>query len=164
MLFHYAIRFLKSKEATEDACNEIFLKLWKNREQLQAVTSLQAYLLVAVRNTSLNTLKRISRQEAARANIEGHFPGTSLSAESLLLEKEYVAFLQRCIETLPPRSQQVFRLCREQEFTYEEVSTVLGISKHAVKHHMMLSLKKIKALIQKELGISSTILFFFTYL
>ncbi len=156
-----AMRLVKLEAPAEDICNEIFLNLWQNREQAAAITSLRAYLTTAVRNRSLNVLKKMARSRDAQAEIANIFPGTTLATEAALLEKEYVLFIRRSLSLLPHRAREVFTLCREEGCSYDDVSARLGISRHAVKHHMVHSVKKLKALAEKDLGISLSILLIF---
>lgn len=159
LLFQTAMRFLKVKPAAEDVCNEVFLNLWKNRHSLAGIQSLQAYLLSAVRNRSINALKRLARSQAFVEEVKAAFPHHDVDAEAQFLGKEYIAFVKRGIEELPSRAQEVFKLCREEGCSYEEVSSRLGISRDAVKWHMVVSMKKLKACAEKDLGISFSLLF-----
>jgi RNA polymerase sigma-70 factor (family 1) len=161
LLFQAAMRFLKLKPAAEDVCNEVFLNLWQNRHALPEIKSLEAYLVAAARNRSINLLKRLARSQAFVEEMKSTCPLHDLDAEAQFLSKEYIAFVKRGIDGLPGRAKEVFKLCREEGFSYEEVSSRLGISRDAVKWHMVASMKKLKAWAEKELGISVSLLFMF---
>jgi RNA polymerase sigma-70 factor (ECF subfamily) len=158
LLFHTAIRFLKTKPAAEDVCNEVFLKLWQNRHTLPSIQSLGAYLSASVRNRSINALKQLARSHAAVQEVKSVFPAHTIDAEAQYLSKEYIHFIKKEIEQLPARAKQVFTLCRNEGYSYDEVSAQLGISRNAVKGHMVASMKKLKSYAEKDLGISFTIL------
>lgn len=158
LLFQTAFSFLKTKPAAEDVCNEVLLNLWQNRQTVSSVQSLQAYLLGSVRNRSINALKRLARSQAAVEEVRNAFPSHTIDAETHYLNKEYIAFIRRGIEQLPARAKEVFTLCREEGYSYDEVSSRLGISRNAVKGHMVASMKKLKTYAEKDLGISFTIL------
>jgi RNA polymerase sigma-70 factor (family 1) len=158
LLLQSATRFLKIKPAAEDVCNEVFLTLWQNRKQLPEIQSLQAYLLTSVRNRSINALKSIARSHAMAEEVKNTFPPHTIDAEAQLLNKEYVDFIKRGIQELPNRAKEVFTLCREEGCSYEEASARLGISRDAVKWHMVVSMKKLKTWAEKDLGISFSLL------
>jgi len=65
-------------------------------------------------------------------------------ADTRLLWKQYETLLHEAIRQLPPQRQKVFRLCREESKSYEEVAMELGISRNTVKEHMVLAVKSIK--------------------
>jgi len=158
LLLQTAVQFLKTKPAGEDVCNEVFLNLWQNRNTLTAIQSLNAYLTTAVRNRSINALKRLARSQAAVEEVRNVFPAHTIDAEAQYLSKEYTDFIKKEIEHLPARAKEVFTLCRNEGYSYDEVSAQLGISRNAVKGHMVASMKKLKAYAEKDLGISFTIL------
>ena len=58
--------------------------------------------------------------------------------------KQYQESLAAAIDQLPPQRQKVFKLCREQSRTYDEVAAELGISRNTVKEHMVLAVKAIR--------------------
>ncbi len=80
------------------------------------------------------------------------------STEDELLNKEYYDYLQKALAVLSPRSREVFKLCREQGKSYEEVATALGISRNAVKNHMVASMKILRTSVERDLGISLGVL------
>ena len=154
VLYQHALKLLKTKQAAEDVCNEVFLNLWQNRASVSGIQSLNAYLFTAVRNRSINLLKSFARSQAAMAEIKKTFPGHGIDAEAQYLSKEYIAFVREGIAALPTRAKEVFTLCRVEGLSYDEVATQLGISRDAVKGHMVASMKKLKTYLQKDLGIS----------
>lgn len=160
-VFNFAFRLIKSKHVAEDVCNDIFTNLWQVRTSLQNVQSIKAYLLTAARNRSINALKAMARSQASIEEIMTQFEEKTLSAEAPILEKEYIAFIQRQVAELPPRAKEVFSLCRTEGYSYDQVSAQLGISRNAVKGHMVSSMKRLKAVAEKDLGISLSILLFF---
>lgn len=161
LLFAQALRLLKIKQAAEDVCNDVFANLWQNRETLHHIQSIKAYLLTAVRNRGLNALKAMARSQSSLAEIRRHFADKSLSAEEQFLDKEYFSFIRQQTDRLPARAKEVFGLCREEGLSYEQVSSKLGISRNAVKGHMVSSMKKLKGLAEKELDLSFLLLLFF---
>ena len=89
--------------------------------------------------------------------------GLENGADDTVLTREYQEFLRRVIESLPPRSREVFLLCREQQFSYDEVAAQLGISRNSVKNHMVHSMKILKASVEKDLGISLSLFLLILY-
>lgn len=153
----FLVKYLKSPQIAEDISQEVFVKIWENRIRMSQVDSFKAYLFVTARNHSLNVLKSASRAAPVMGEIVRHYQLQRSDTEDELLNKEYLQFLQRTIADLPPRSREVFRLCREQGKSYDEVAALLGISRNSVKNHMVHSMKQLKIAVEKELGISFAI-------
>ncbi|WP_438871731.1 RNA polymerase sigma factor [Pedobacter panaciterrae] len=120
--------------------------------------SLKAYLHIVARNHTLNSLKKAFRSEVAMSEIVNSFVEERNSTEDELLNKEYYDYLQKALAVLSPRSREVFKLCREQGKSYEEVATALGISRNAVKNHMVASMKILRTSVERDLGISLGVL------
>lgn len=152
------IHLLLSPQLAEDVTQEIFLKLWEQRNKLPHIHSFRSYLFIATRNHSLNVLKRAARSKAGLAEIIRHAETVRNTTEETILGNEYLAFIQRCLADLPPRSREIFRMCREQSQTYDEVAAALGVTRDAVKSRMMHAMKVLRASAEKELGLPLAIL------
>lgn len=157
-LNQFLLKILKSVELTEDITQEVFIKIWANRAKLTQVKSFKAYLFITARNHALDSLKAAFRSDVAMGEIiRGFIEQRDTTAENLL-DKEYRLFLDRVLASLPERSREIFTLCREQGKSYDEVADILGISRNAVKNHMVFSMKILSSSVKKELGISLSIL------
>jgi RNA polymerase sigma-70 factor (family 1) len=155
------LHLIHSTELAEDVTQEIFLKIWENREKLGAVQSFKSYLFITARNHTLNTLKSISRSENGLSEIVRYINTSHNSTEEEVLSNEYAKFIQQKLEELPPRTKEIFRLCREQSKTYNEVAAELGISRDAVKSRMMHAIKTLRDAAEKEIGLPLVVLLVF---
>jgi RNA polymerase sigma-70 factor (family 1) len=164
-LTQFILKFVKLPQLAEDLSQEVFLKIWQQRAKLSDIQSFKAFLFIVARNRTINTLQTASRSQAAIGAIsrEGLSRPTPSPADDTVLSREYQDFLHRTIESLPPRSREVFRLCREQQRSYDEVAAQLGISRHSVKNHMVHSMKVLKAAVEKDLGIPLSLFLLILY-
>ncbi|HEV2478938.1 MAG TPA: RNA polymerase sigma-70 factor [Puia sp.] len=148
----FVIKFVKSSELAEDLTQEVFIKIWENRDQLAKVRSFRAYLTVIARNHVLNFLKSAPRNDLALKEIVGSY--TVPQAENEIISKEYKQWLQQVLDSMSPQMRSVFELCREQNKSYGEVADLLQISRNTVKKHMVRSMKVIKGRLDKDLDMS----------
>src|SRR5688572_2849777 len=58
-LYRYTFLFTKSKEETEEILQEVFIKIWENREKLHEVDSLKSYLFRFVKNKLLDKIRHM---------------------------------------------------------------------------------------------------------
>jgi RNA polymerase sigma-70 factor (family 1) len=158
-IHQFLLKILKSVALTEDIVQEVFIKIWINRKLLSRIKTFRAYLFIAARNRALDSLKAAFRSDVAMGEVIHNFVICRSTTEEDLLSKEYLNFLNTVLASLPERSREIFSLCREQGKSYEEVAGILGISRNAVKNHMVYSLKVLRGSVEKELGISLSILF-----
>ena len=148
----YVLRLVKIPELADDLVQEIFIRLWETRKTLPEVKCFSAFLFTIARNHSLNSLKAISRSNQALPELIRHFQTRRVYDETL--DKEYLRFIQKALTSISPRSREVFRLCREQTMSYEQAATELGISRSAVKKHMVAVMRNLRDAAGKEFGLS----------
>lgn len=155
-IYQFIYKYVHSCAMADDLTQEVFIKIWDGRKELSHVRSFKGYLLISARNHTLNSLKAALRAETAIGEVVKNFVEQRKAADERLLEADYTAFLQRELAKLPERTREIFRLCRQEEHTYEEVAKALGISKSAVKNHMVFSMKALKPSVEQELGVTLT--------
>jgi len=158
VVYRLVLKYLRSADLAKDVSQDIFIKLWEKREQLTRVKHFKAYLLQIARNHAYDVLRAAGRSDIVKGEIARHALDHPGFFDDELLEKDYRAFIQRTIDSLPPRSREVFLLCREQAKSYEEVAAALGISRNVVRKHMVLSMQRFKDAAEDELGLSMSLI------
>jgi RNA polymerase sigma-70 factor (ECF subfamily) len=153
-IYKVVIRYIKSHELAEDISQDIFIKIWEKRGKLLSVGHLRPYLWNFARNHAIDMLRAAGKSEIAMGEILSHFQDNPGFYEDETLERDYKDFIKRTLDSLSPRSREIFVLCREHGKTYEEVAAALGISRSAVRKHMVQSLQKFRDAADNELGIS----------
>ena len=148
----FVIKFVKSSDLAEDLTQEVFIKIWENRDQLAKVRSFRAYLTVIARNHVLNFLKSAPRNDLALKEIVGSYIAPQVENE--MISKEYKEWLQKILDSMSPQMRSVFKLCREQNKSYGEVADILQISRNTVKKHMVRSMRVIKGQLHQDLDMS----------
>jgi RNA polymerase sigma-70 factor (family 1) len=152
MLFPYVLKIVKMPPLAEDILQDIFLKVWESREKLPDVNHLPAYLFTVARNHTLNTLQNLSRSQQAMTAMVDHYRVHRFDDEVLV--KDYRQFVENVLQTIPSRSRDIFRKCREEGMSYEDVAGEIGISRNAVKRHMVNTLRTLKEAVGRDLGIT----------
>lgn len=157
-IYSFVLKYVSSAPLAEDLTQEVFIKIWESRSNLTEVKSFKAYLFITARNHTLNSLKVVFRSEAAISELIAGFVSLRNETEDEILDKDYILFLKNTLNSLPPRTREIFKLCREEQKTYEEVAKSLNISRNAVKNHMVQSMKVLGSSIKKEFGISLSLI------
>jgi RNA polymerase sigma-70 factor (family 1) len=161
LVYRFIYKYVKSPQLTDDLTQEIFMKVWENKTALTDRHAFKSYLFTISRNHTLNFLKRAAIDNTAKSVILNYYV-PSESIEENLQTKDYMEYLQSILNTLTPQSREVFRLCRQEFKSYEQAAEILGISRSAVKKHMIKSMKKLGDAVKRDLGIPLGI--FLTYL
>ncbi len=156
-IYRFILRYLKSAELSEDICQNVFLKIWEQREQLADVQEFSAFSFTIAKRQALDFLKRASVEQNAMGIILNSYPADRNVIEDQHQAKEYMEFIEEVLARLPEQSSKIFKLCRQEGKSYDEVAVILGISRHAVKKHMVRSMKALKDAAEGELGITLSV-------
>ena len=143
-VYKWALSFVKAPQLAEDLVQEVFLKIWQIRERLNPEQSFPAFMYRICRNKAFTMLKQIAGDEKLRTQVMTELGSVAESAENKLLWSQYEAMLVHAVEQLPQQRQKVFKLCRQEGKTYDQVAAELGISRNTVKEHMVMAVKNIR--------------------
>jgi RNA polymerase sigma-70 factor, ECF subfamily len=139
-----AFYLLKDVHESEDAIQEIFIRIWQNRQKFdeKKYSSIGPYLLRATRN---ECLVRIAKTKVAlkRRDLFSHNLSPSISNDPLEA-KELKAIIESAIESLPPKAQNSFRKLYEEGLSQKEISRQENVALQTVKNNIGRSLKLLR--------------------
>jgi RNA polymerase sigma-70 factor (family 1) len=143
-LLDLAYSFVHSRESAEELVCDVLMKIWNMEAALLKVTHLKFYLYQAVKNASINELKK--SKKFIRWDIEAldFEPDNGLAnPEERFIRDELKYKIISAIKELPPKCQMVYKLVREEGFSYKEVADILDISTNTVDRHLNNALHKL---------------------
>lgn len=124
-LYRVAFYILESEAEAEDAVQELYLKLWKNRDALDGILNPKAYAMTLLRNLCLDRVRKASRL------VEGDVPedmGSGFDPDAEMDQKERLEKVLAAVKSLPDRQREVLVLHTIQGLSYEEISARTGIN------------------------------------
>lgn len=146
-IYHFVLKLLRSAELAEEITQDIFIKLWESRAELENIDSLSAWLYTVSRNRSFNALKELAarnlREEKYAMMADGEVDG-----EQEIVYRNLQQVMAGFVDTLPPKRKEIFRLKTEQGLTTEEISQQLNISPHTVKNQLSQSYLTLRRLME----------------
>lgn len=136
-LVRYAARLLGSVDAAQDAVQEAFVRVWRDRSRWVATEgTVRAYFYRVTRNVGIDAV-RMRKVRRDRADDVRRLASAPPPTPAQILErKELIVALGRAVEALPERRREVFSLVFFQELSYREAAEVLGISPKTVANQM----------------------------
>ncbi|OQP60559.1 RNA polymerase subunit sigma-70 [Niastella vici] len=143
-LFSFVLKMTHSAADAEEIVQEVFTKLWTNRDSLPAVEFPGKYIYTIARNKTLNHLARAARDQQLQQQLWINLSPYHNTTEDLLQAQESQRLINEAINLLSPQRQTIFRLSREQGLTHEEIAARLGLSKSRIKNILVEILKHIK--------------------
>lgn len=140
------LRLVKDQEAAEELLQDVFTKLWEKRATIQVATSFQSYLFVVSRNAVYNFMRHLAKERRLRnETLQDYRLSGYQHVEEQLIERELLDAYHSAVEALPPKRQHIYRLCKWEGKSYEEVGAMLGISVATINDHIVKATHFIKA-------------------
>ena len=137
----FAMQYVKDRDGVEDLVQDLFFRLWQDRERITITSSLRSYLFTAVRNRCLNALSAKGRVRPLNEEVDDRLQEEERGEEE---HAERAARVQAAIEALPEERRKVFRLSRYEGLKYHEIAERLGISVKTVENQMGKALKTLR--------------------
>lgn len=145
LIFGIAMKLTQSRPKAKEIVQDVFLKVWLKKDELDAVENVGAYLNRIARNHSIDVLRKIARE--ALRNVELKEEQLELgdnSTQESLNYKEAGKMISQALDTLSPQQRKVYQLCHEQGMKYTEAAEELGLSAGTVHTHMKAALGNIR--------------------
>ena len=146
-VYSVAYRLTRDANIAKDACQEVFLELWKNRNKLTIKRSLKSYLHRGVINRSLNIIKSRKHHSGQELTVITE-KTTNTTPQQILEHNELAQQLQKGIDSLPKRCRAVFVLSRHEGKSYKEIAGLLDISVKTVENQMIKALKALRSVVR----------------
>jgi len=143
-VYQLAYRFLKDASWSEEIVQDVFLKLWLNREGLNEQGDMWVYLYVISKRLCLNKLREIRKSPVLFEQLMSGMEAAGNPPEEQFMAVELTQQTERLIACLPKQQQLIFKLSREEGLTHHEIAEKLGLSPNTVKNHMVQALKTLK--------------------
>lgn len=140
-LVFFGYTFLKEQESCEDVVQDIFMRLWENRENIHICGSLKAYLMTAVKNKSLELLKHKDVIKNHQDYVICQNNIIDYDAEKYLLYSELNRNLYQEINKLPEDVKVIFKMHRFKNKKYNEIADELNVSVRTVENKISKALE-----------------------
>lgn len=147
-VYRVALTILKDDEESQDIVQEVFIKLWNYRENLDPNSEIWAFLYVVTKRTSLNTLRN-KRELKIKESLISEVTPNFCSSDIFTIKQEVDRLEKQIMEMLPDQQKRAYRLSRIEGLSHKEIAIEMEISPNTVKNHIVQALKTFKKYFQK---------------
>jgi len=153
-------RFIKESSIIEDLAQDVFVRFWEKRHQINITTSIGAYIHRMAVNEALTFLRKQKRFQ--QDSIEDFsFADKQSSSIEVMEGEELKVKIKRAIDSLPSKCRTVFLLSRHEELSYKEIAAKLDISVKTVENQMGKALRVMREHLKDHLHLLMIIGYFF---
>ncbi|MBD1432061.1 RNA polymerase sigma-70 factor [Sphingobacterium sp. DN00404] len=161
LIYGNIMRFISDESVADDLLQDVFVKIWEHRSSIDPDLSFSAYLFTCSRNAVFNFKRRLKLEIESAIHLAYDSTGFVESVDSILHKKEVQKLIENVISQLPLQRQRIFRMCKLDGKSYQEVAEELQISVSTVRDHIVKANKFIKDVLMYEGSLSSLLLIFF---
>lgn len=159
-VYPFALKLTRSENLAEEILQEVFLKIWINRQNLLEIENFGAYLNRITRNYAYNVLRRIAHENLIAFELSKQTTEEVNNTEEEVIYRDLEHSLNEAISCLTPQQKLIYTLCHQEGLKYSEVASRLNISSSTVHTHMKLALKFIRTYF---IQINTLILFYLLF-
>ena len=136
-LYTFAYHLTFNEDDANDLVQETYLKAWKSIDSYETGTNAKAWLFKILKNAFINQYRKRVKQPTSvdieqaimrpPGNDDDRFPSSTLDLSEELFQEMMGDEVTNAINDLDVGFRIVILLCDIAEFTYEEISKILGI-------------------------------------
>ncbi|CDT17279.1 RNA polymerase, sigma-24 subunit, ECF subfamily [Sphingobacterium sp. PM2-P1-29] len=141
-IYSFILLKTRSEYIAEEVTQLTFIKLWKQRNQLNEQLGIHIQIFGMARQVMIDLL----RKESNRFKYEGESANTPFT-DSLITaieSKDLLQIMEQDIENMPKMRRIIFELSRKQGLTHKEIAQLYSISPKTVEHHIGKALMQLK--------------------
>ena len=143
--FSLAFKYLLNKELAEDAVQNLFLKLWLKKEEIDETKPINRYLFTMLKNDLLNTLRDSKKNIYLLEDCLSMVLELEDDSQNENLKQEQMNIIQQALEQLSPQRRKVFEMKVSGKYSNQEIADKLNLSINTIKFQYSQSLKQIRS-------------------
>jgi len=143
-LYRYALRIVGNQMSAEDIVQEVLVKVWQKRDQLDGIENKEAWCMTVTRNLALDSLRK---KKVYLDDIDDHrdISDKEMSPYRKVQSDDTMDIIKEAMNDLPEAQQHVIHLRDVEGYSYQEIADITGYSTDKVKvylHRARISLRK----------------------
>jgi RNA polymerase sigma factor (sigma-70 family) len=144
--YRFAFSILKNEENAKDTVQEVVLKLWNRRSELDKTKNTESFCMNAIKHQALDELRKQNRKIKFINDADSKQFHEDKTESHDLLEK-----LQKELKNLTVQQRMAVELKDFQGYDYEEISEMLDLSVNAIRAHVSRGRKRLYEIFKDEI-------------
>ncbi|MBS0030731.1 RNA polymerase sigma-70 factor [Chitinophaga sp. 22321] len=152
-LYVFACNMVQSELLARDIIQDVFIKLWIKKDDLEEITNIEQYLYFMVRNKVIDVLRKLANDRKLRDEYFRNHQWQENKTIEIVEVKEFQLALAEAISHLPPQRRIIYQLSQINGMSREEIARELQLSPHTVKNQLTAALSTLRKFVSSHLRI-----------
>jgi len=144
-------KLIRLEEEAEELTQDLFVRLWTNREAIDPLKPIDALLYTMAKNAAFNYLKHQTIHNQYIENYE--LCDTPSNPEEIIYAHEINLLIDMAVSQMPEQRRRIYEMSRKRGLTNEDIARQLQITKKTVENQLSLALKELRTVISSFLFI-----------
>ncbi len=131
----FCYSLIKDEEEAENLMQDVFIKIWAKREQINPELNFHSFLFTCLRNMAFDYLKKMEKNQVLRKHYMERMD--ILNAEDVDQKETQLVKLQEAVDGLSKKRKEILELNIREGKSYQEIADMLRISKNTVKNQLV---------------------------
>jgi len=147
-VFRLAKRLLVSQDEAEDATQELYYKLWKNKEKIASYKNIEAFAMTMTKNYCLDRLK--SKQATNMTLVHSNYQDNNTNLEREIEVDDSLNIVDKLMTKLPEQQRMVMQLRDIEQYDFDTICDLMQMKPTAVRVALSRARKTIREKLQKQ--------------
>ncbi len=130
-VYRLAKRLLVSNDEAEDATQELYFKLWKNKSKIESYDNVEAYAMMMTKNYCLDQLK--SKRASNLTLVHSNYKDESSSLQNEIEYNDSANIIKNMINDLPEKQKMIVQLRDIENYEYQEIGEIMNMEPTAIR-------------------------------
>lgn len=136
---------IKSDGDAQELAQDVFVKLWTTRDQIDPAKSLNAYIYTIARNNAFNFLKHKTVKQSYLDDYQ--LPNGGDTPEEICFAREIGLLVDMTVSQMPVRRQRIYTMSRSEGISNDDIAVQLNISRKTVDNQISIALREIRKVV-----------------
>ena len=151
-LYTFLLKVTRSDAQSKDILQEVFLKLWMIRNQLNEIENIKAFLYRLTENKLIDFLRAAATQQKLKQQLWRNLQATETEQPDYIEENEYHEIIRRAVMQLPPQRRTIYLLSKHEGVKQKQIALALNISPNTVRNQLASAFLNILSYVRKNLS------------
>tara|TARA_R100000655_G_scaffold109008_1_gene162342 strand:- start:189 stop:698 length:510 start_codon:yes stop_codon:yes gene_type:complete len=147
-IYRLALRLLTSRDAAEDATQEVILKLWSRKNKIKHYANVEAFAMTVTKNYCLDQLKL--KQNSNLRIVHQNYESKQIPLQREIEVNDEMQWLGRIVDSLPEQQKLIFQLRDVEQYDYDEIAEITNMNHTAIRVSLSRARKAIREKLIKK--------------